>query len=181
MRRVVQNPHCHRPGRLRLAPHLAYIERLFPADHFTTAATGRVSSLSDLRSAVRCPALNEPACVARPLLVDCNGLRVRDDWPHLLHLDAAKQVEAENQRGRHDAPSAKVGAAPLEAPPSGHLAELQHVSVRQSKPEREQQTDQRLKWRAAYGYAQQPCVASGSLRSRNCLVVCKLYHSGENV
>ena len=31
-------------------------------------------------------------------------------------------------------------------------------------------------WRAAYGYAQQPCVASGALRSRNGLVVCKLYH-----
>ena len=144
MGRVVQHPHGHRPGRLRLAPHLAYVERFSPADHMsTTPASGRVSWLSDLRSAVRCPALDEPACVARPLLVDRNGLRVRDDWPHLIHLDAAKQVEAENQRGRHDAPSAKVGAAPLEAPPSGYLAELQHVPVRQSEPKREQQTNQR--------------------------------------
>ena len=81
--------------------------------------------------------------MARPLLVDRNGLRVGDDWPHLIHLDAAKQVEAENQRRRHDAPSAKVGAAPLEAPPAGYLAELQHVPVRQSEPKREQQTNQR--------------------------------------
>ena len=70
MRRIVQNPHCHRPARLRLAPHLAYVERLFPADHVSTPAPGRVSSLSDLRNAVRRPALNEPACVASALLVE---------------------------------------------------------------------------------------------------------------
>ena len=74
LRRIVQNPHRHCPARLRLAPHLAYVERLFPADHVSTPAPGRVSSLSDLRSAVRRPALNEPACVACPLLIDCDGL-----------------------------------------------------------------------------------------------------------
>ena len=66
LRRIVQNPHCHRPTRLRLAPHLAYVERLFPAGHVSPPAT----SLSDLRSAVRRPALNEPACVACPLRLE---------------------------------------------------------------------------------------------------------------
>ena len=74
LRRIVQNPHRHRPGRLRLDPNLHDIKRLFPADHVSTPAPGRVSSLSDLRSAVRRPALNEPACVACPLLIDCDGL-----------------------------------------------------------------------------------------------------------
>ena len=192
LRRIVQNPHCHRPARLRLAPHLAYVERLFPADHVSTPAPGRVSSLSDLRNAVRRPALNEPACVARPLLVHCDRLRVGDlteqeaktgsadlqvggsqvrmvvshDWPHLLHLDAAQQVQAENQWGRHDAPSAKVGAAPLESPASGHLAELQHVPVRQSEPEREQQTDTEVKWRA---FSSRICPAA--LRGERLLAV----------
>mmetsp|Transcript_156477 Transcript_156477/g.502105 ORF Transcript_156477/g.502105 Transcript_156477/m.502105 type:complete len:258 (+) Transcript_156477:774-1547(+) len=90
--------------------------------------------MADLKNRqVHCQvALDEGAGVARPTLVDFQSILVGDDGPHPVHRVAIGHVEAENQRRRHDAPQAEMGALLVGALGLGtiEVPDLHHVRVR---------------------------------------------------
>mmetsp|Transcript_19675 Transcript_19675/g.65094 ORF Transcript_19675/g.65094 Transcript_19675/m.65094 type:complete len:304 (+) Transcript_19675:42-953(+) len=124
----VDDVHRHRALRLRLRPHLHLClgrrrqRRLASWPPLAgRSLAGREGAAADggRRCSGRCGGRvelrDEAAGVSRPLLVDCDGLRVGDDRDDRSEVRGVGQVEAEHERRRDDAPRAKVGPLPREA------------------------------------------------------------------
>ena len=124
----VDDVHRHRALRLRLRPHLHLClgrrrqRRLASWPPLAgRSLAGREGAAADggRRCSGRCGGRvelrDEAAGVSRPLLVDCDGLRVGDDRDDRSEVRGVGQVEAEHERRGDDAPRAKVGPLPREA------------------------------------------------------------------